>query len=216
MSPNNQPLTESSFTEAVQALCADDARLNRVVAAHGPPELRRRPPGFATLMLLILEQQVSLASARATFGRLADAVGGELTPGSFLAVAGDDLKAAGLSRQKARYGTALAQSVADGGLDLDGLAALDDAAARAALTRITGIGAWTADVYLMIALGRPDIWPVGDLALAVAAEKVLGLGARPDADVLTGLGERWRPWGAGAARILWHYYLSTVRQTKAG
>lgn len=216
MNPNIQPLTEITFTDAVETLCADDSRLAAVVAAHGAPKLRRRPAGFATLMLLILEQQVSLASARATFARLADAVGGELTPASFLAVGGEDLRAAGLSRQKARYGGALAEAVADGGLDFDGLAALDDAAGRAALMRITGIGAWTADVYLMTALGRPDIWPVGDLALAVAAEKVLGLAARPDADMLTGLGERWRPWRAVAARILWHYYLSNVRQAKGG
>ncbi len=211
-----QPLTDNTFTEAVEALCADDVLLNRVVAAYGPPELRRRPPGFATLMLLILEQQVSLASARATFGRLLDAVSGELTPVSFLALGGDELKAAGLSRQKARYGAALAEAVTDGGLDLDRLAAQDDAAARGALMQIIGIGAWTADVYLMTALGRPDIWPVGDLALAVAAEKVLGLAARPNADTLTALGEKWRPWRAVAARILWHYYLSTVRQAKGG
>ncbi|MHA1107643.1 MAG: DNA-3-methyladenine glycosylase family protein [Alphaproteobacteria bacterium] len=210
-----QPLTDTSFAAAVEKLCADDAQLATVVEAHGAPEMRRRPVGFATLMLLILEQQVSLASARATFERLSDAVGGDLTPSSFLALGGDRLKAAGLSRQKARYGRVLAQTLADGGLELDALDLLDDRAARAALMQITGIGAWTADVYLMTALGRADIWPAGDLALAVAAQKVLGLEARPNMDRLTRLGEKWRPWRAVAARILWHYYLSNVRQKGA-
>ncbi len=209
-----KPLTQPAFAAAVKTLCEADAALGGVVAEYGPPELRLRRPGFATLMLLILEQQVSLASARASFDRLAGAIGGEPAPANLLALDGDDLKAIGLSRQKARYGRALAEAVADGSLDLDALGGLDDAAARAALMTIPGIGNWTADIYLMMALGRPDIWPVGDLALAVAAERVKRLDGRPSADALTALGERWRPWRAVAARILWHYYLSTVRRRK--
>jgi DNA-3-methyladenine glycosylase II len=207
-----QPLTQPAFAAALQTLCAADAALGGVVAEFGAPELRLRRPGFATLILLILEQQVSLASARASFERLVGALGGEPAPAGFLALDGDELKAIGLSRQKARYGRALAEAVADGSLDLEALGGLDDAAGRAALMTIPGIGNWTADVYLMMALGRPDIWPVGDLALAVAAERVMELNQRPSPDALTRLGERWRPWRAVAARILWHYYLATVRK----
>lgn len=210
------PLTEPAFAAAVDTLCAADADLSAVVARFGPPALRRREPGFAALIRLILEQQVSLASARASYDRLLGAVAGRLTPKTFLALGVDDLKAVGFSRQKARYGAALAEAVASGGLDLDGLGRRDDDAARAELMRIKGIGTWTADIYLMTALGRADIWPVGDLALAIAAERVKGLARRPGVDELTAIGEPWRPWRAVAARILWHYYLSTVRQGKAG
>ncbi len=208
-------LTAPTFAAAVETLCTGDAQLAAVVAEYGAPKFRRRASGFATLMYLIIEQQVSLASAKATYDRLAAAVDGGLTPHSFLALDGDELRAAGLSRQKARYGAVLAQAVAGGGLDLEALETLDDDAAKAELMQITGIGNWTADIYLMEALSRPDIWPVGDLALAVAAERVKGLDGRPAANELMALGERWRPWRAVAARILWHYYLATVRQPKA-
>lgn len=205
-------LTGARFAEAVAELAAGDRDLAWVVDRFGPPVPRRRKQGFATLMLLILEQQVSLASARATYRRLEVRLDGALEPDRFLALDDAALRSAGLSRQKARYGRALAGAVVDGGLRLDRLARLDDDEVRARLTAITGIGAWTADVYLMMALRRPDIWPVGDLALAVAAQRVKGLAARPGPEALTALGEPWRPWRAVAARILWHYYLNTVRK----
>ena len=207
-------LTGARFAEAVAELAASDRDLARVVDQFGPPVPHRRKQGFATLMLLILEQQVSLASARATFNRLEVLLEGRLEPDRLLALDDAALRGAGLSRQKARYGRALAVAVTNGGLRLDRLARLDDDEVRARLTAITGIGAWTADVYLMTALRRPDIWPVGDLALAVAAEKVKRLPARPDPLALVALGEAWRPWRAVAARILWHYYLNTIRNTK--
>jgi DNA-3-methyladenine glycosylase II len=207
-------LTGARFAEAVAALVASDRDLARVVDQFGPPVTHRRKQGFATLMLLILEQQVSLASARATYGRLEVLLEGRLDPDRLLALDDAALRGAGLSRQKMRYGRALAVAVTNGGLKLDRLARLDDDAVRARLTAITGIGAWTADVYLMTALRRPDVWPIGDLALAVAAEKVKRLPARPDPLALVALGEAWRPWRAVAARILWHYYLNTIRNTK--
>jgi len=207
-------LTRRRFAEAAEALAGTDRDLARVVDAFGLPVLRRRKPGFPTLLLLILEQQVSLASARATFGRLEMRLDGRMEPDRFLALDDEALRQAGLSRQKARYGRALARAVAGGELRLDRLGRLDDVEARTRLTAITGIGAWTADVYLMMALGRPDIWPVGDLALAVAAEKVKRLPGRPDPAALEELGEAWRPWRAVAARLLWHYYLNTVREQR--
>ena len=207
-------LTRRRFVEAAAALAEADRDLGRVVEAFGLPVLRHRKPGFPTLLLLILEQQVSLASARATYQRLEAQLGGVPDPDGFLALDDDALRRIGLSRQKARYGRALARAIADGALRLDRLARLDDDEARVRLTAITGIGAWTADVYLMTALRRPDIWPVGDLALAVAAERGKRLSTRPDPAALVEMGEAWRPWRAVAARLLWHYYLSTVRKQR--
>lgn len=206
------PLTLARFGDAIAALCAADADLAAVVTAFGAPPMWRRPQGFPTLMLLILEQQVSLASARATHNRLIERLGGSLEPGPFLALDDAALRAIGFSRQKTRYGRALALAVDGGALRLDRLARRDDDAVRTTLTGITGIGRWTADIYLMMALRRPDVWPTGDLALAVAAHRVKRLRARPTPDALERLGQRWRPHRAVAARILWHYYLSTVRQ----
>ena len=205
-------LTKASFGRALKTLAARDADLGRVIAKFGRPPMWEREPGFATLVLLILEQQVSLASARATFERLADHVG-EINPSRILALGEDGLRELRLSRQKARYVTLLAEQVDVGELDVPGLASCDDDDARAALVRITGIGTWTADIYLLMALHRPDVWPAKDLALAVAAHEVKGLDARPSADDLVTVGEAWRPWRAVAARILWHYYLNTKRRT---
>ena len=204
-------LSTRGFNKAVRELAARDADLGRVVEAFGRPPMWDRDQGFPTLILLILEQQVSLASARATFAKLNDAVG-ELTPRRLLKLDDTEMRALGISRQKTRYTRLLAEAVADGELDVDALPALPDDDVREQLTRITGIGQWTADVYLLMSLKRPDIWPVGDLALAVAAQEVKGLEDRPKADALTEIGEPWRPWRAVAARILWHYYLNTKRK----
>jgi DNA-3-methyladenine glycosylase II len=200
-------LTDATLYCALADLTARDARLARIVADYGPPPLWAREPGFSTLIHIILEQQVSLASARAAFEKLL-AVAAPLTPARFLALDDATLKAVGFSRQKARYGRALAQALLAGSLDLDGLAGLDDQAVRAELTRIVGIGCWTADIYLLMALGRPDVWPSGDLALAVAARNALDLPAVPSPAELALIGAAWRPWRAVAARILWHHYLS--------
>jgi len=203
-------LTDAGYDRALGALTGRDDDLARVVADHGKPPRRARDPGFATLALLILEQQVSLASARATYDRLAAACG-EIRPQAILALGDDALRGIGLSRQKARYVRLLAAEVDDGALDLDRLDRLGDDDARGELTRITGIGDWTADIYLLTALQRPDVWPAKDLALQVAAHEVKGLGARPGHEALTELGEAWRPYRTVAARILWHYYLNTKR-----
>lgn len=203
-------LTPDAYDAALAELTARDSDLAGVIGRFGAPPIRRREPGFATLVLLILEQQVSLASANATFERLAAAVG-EMTPRRLLALDDEALKSAGLSRQKTRYVRLLAEAVTGGTLPVDALSGLADDDARRRLTGITGIGAWTADIYLLAALGRPDVWPAGDLALAVAAHEVKRLAARPGIAELDALGEEWRPWRAVAARILWHYYLNTKR-----
>jgi DNA-3-methyladenine glycosylase II len=207
-------LTAATLPDALADLTARDARLARIVAEFGPPPLWPRAPGFPSLLRIILEQQVSLASAQAAFERLLG-VASPLTPERFLELDDATLKAAGFSRQKTRYGRALAGALLSGDLDLAGLDALDDDAVRTALTRIVGIGRWTADIYLLLALRRPDVWPAGDLALATAARHALGLPVTPRSDELETIGEAWRPWRAVAARVLWHFYLSRGSQKRA-
>lgn len=205
MSPSQ--LTESSFRAAVRSLCRQDAGLAEIVNAVGTPPFWVRPAGFSTLIQIILEQQVSLASALATFDRL-NALAGTLTPVRMLELDDESLRSAGFSRQKTRYCRIAAQAVLDGSLDLDGLALLDDDQARAQLTALTGIGPWTADVYLQMALRRPDIWPVGDVALQTAIQRYAGLPKKPATDEMERIGEKWRPMRTTAASILWHGYLN--------
>lgn len=200
-------LSPRSFRSAVVRLARDDADLAAIVEHHGTPAFWSRDPGFATLVLLILEQQVSLASARAAYTRLERRVG-TVEPVALLASSDGELRADGFSRQKARYVRALAGALVAGDLDLDAVAALPDDEARLALVALPGIGPWTAEVYLLSALRRPDTWPVGDIALQEGARRALGLEARPSAAELEEIGERWRPHRATAARLLWHLYLS--------
>lgn len=169
-----------------------------------------RTPGFPTLVYIILEQQVSLASARAAFTKL-ELASDEITPETFLRFGDEELKAIGFSRQKAGYCRGLARAVLDGELDLPALEGLPDEQVRAALTAVKGIGPWTANIYLLMVLLRPDIWPAGDLALAVAYQKIKQLPARPGTQELEAIAERWRPWRAVAARLLWHEYLNPVQ-----
>ena len=205
-----KPLDEKSLRRAVKTLAARDADLAAIVARFGPPPLWPREPGFATLVHIILEQQVSLASAKAAFDRLQAALV-RVEPEAFLTLDDVTLKAIGFSRQKTQYVRSLAGALLEGELDLHGLHEQEDAAIRAALKRLKGIGDWTVDVYLLMALRRPDVWPVGDLGLLVAAQEVKRLPVRPTPAELETLGEPWRPWRAVAARLLWHHYLSTRR-----
>ena len=201
------PLTKETFEQGLQFLAAHDSDLAQILTQLGPPPMWARKPGFPTLIHIILEQQVSLASARAAYDRLRKAAS-PLTPARFLELDEATLKGAGFSRQKAAYGRGLAKALVDGHPDLDKLAMMPDTNVRAELTKLKGIGPWTADIYLLMALGRPDIMPCADLALATAAQKVKGLASRPTPDELKTLGQNWKPWRAVAARLLWHYYLS--------
>jgi DNA-3-methyladenine glycosylase II len=205
--PGYVPLSAARLAEAVAELSARDADLGGIVERHGTPPLWDREPGFPTLLHIILEQQVSLASAQAAFDRLM-AAARPLTPRRFLELSDAELLAIGFSRQKARYGRALATKVAAGALDLDGLVDVDDAIVRERLQAIPGIGPWTSTIYLLMVLGRPDVWPVGDIALAESVGAVKGLGHRPDAGEMLELGDAWRPWRSVAARLFWHDYLA--------
>lgn len=193
-----QPLAE---------LIAIEPAFAHVLAEFGPPPSWQRDQGFATLIRIILEQQVSLASAMAAFTRLVASCG-EVTPACFLKFNDEQLKTIGFSRQKSSYGRHLARAVLSGALDLELLSALSDAEVRAALTAVKGVGVWTANIYLLMVMQRPDIWPRGDIALAVAYQELKGLPARPDNEGMEQLSAPWSPWRSIAARLLWHYYLS--------
>lgn len=164
----------------------------------------RRNSGFPDLLRIIVEQQLSVASANAIWGRVRQTVR-PLTPGRFLKAGEQALRAAGLSARKVEYGRGLAAEIVAGRLDLGALAALPDQAVLAELVRIKGIGRWTAEIYLMFVLGRPDVWPAGDLALANSAQAALGLKQRPGEKEMDALAEGWRPWRSVAARLFWHH-----------
>jgi DNA-3-methyladenine glycosylase II len=200
-----QRLTQQSLRAAARALAGVDPDLAASVERFGPPPLWTREPGFATLVHLILEQQVSLASAQAAFDRLIAALG-VVTSDGFLRLTDEELRAVGFSGQKSGYARGLALAIGDG-LDLDALGGMPEEEVRLALMELRGVGRWTADVYLTMCLLRPDVWPHGDQALATAAMEVLGLPGRPTFDALAARAEDWRPYRAVAARILWHHYL---------
>jgi DNA-3-methyladenine glycosylase II len=205
-----EPLDAELLLVAVDQLVARDPILAGIVERHGPPPLWDRPPGFESLVAIVLEQQVSLRSGAAALERLRQAAG-SLEPERVVALGEDGARAAGLTRQKARYVVALARAALDGTFDAEALAAADDETARAGLVRLVGVGGWTADIYLLMALRRPDVWPSGDLALASAMRRATGLGALPTRDEQALIAEAWRPWRSVAARILWHAYLNGER-----
>ncbi len=199
-------ITKATLLEASAWLALADPDLARVDRLHGPPPLWARRPGFTTLVRIILEQQVSLASARAAFAALQRHTGA-VTPERVLGVGACGLRAVGLTRQKARYVRDLADGVVNGRVDLERLHRLSDADAHKTLTAIVGIGPWTADIYLIMALRRPDVWPVGDLALAKSVMHLKRLRRVPHEARLQRIAGAWRPWRSVAARMAWHYYL---------
>lgn len=199
-------LNEMNLLEAAQWLALQDAGLAMVLEKYWPPPLWSREAGFATLIHIILEQQVSLSSANAAFQKLKANVD-VLTPDSLLALTDETLRNAGLSRQKMLYCRNLAQEVQSGRFDFKHLHHLPDADVSVYLKRLKGIGDWTADVYLSECLLRPDILPKGDIAMQEAFKVLKGLSQRPvHEDFMAGT-EHWRPWRSVGTRMLWHYYL---------
>ncbi len=202
-----KPLDEKSLAVIARKMAARDADFARILQGYGTPPLWAREPGFATLIQIILEQQVSLASAKAAFDKLYNAIA-PVTPESFLQLNKIELKTIGFSRQKMLYSQLLAEAILDGQLDLEALSLLPDDEVRENLKQMKGIGDWTADIYLLMALRRVDIWPQGDLALLVAMQKMKQLPTRPSRNEFEEFGEKWKPYRAVAARFLWHFYLS--------
>src|SRR5438128_3484440 len=203
-------LTHETLAEGVAELVRRDPHLAAVVARHGAPPLWNRPPGFETLVQIILEQQISLSAGRAAYGRL-ERLAGAVPPERRANLAQSDLRSAGLTRQKSSYIRGLAVAIVAGEFDPGGLTAMDDESARTELIKLRGVGAWTADIYLLMALGRADIWPSGDLALFAAIREVKRMRSLPSSDRIGRVTNAWRPWRAVAARVLWHHYLSTPR-----
>jgi DNA-3-methyladenine glycosylase II len=193
---------DTSHHAAIDRLIESDRHLAAVVARSGRPEPFRRPPTFATLVLLILEQQVSLSSAAAAFRRLEERI--PVEPEPLLGLDDETLHAVGFSRQKTRYVRALSHAVLAGGIALDG----PDDEVRESLLALPGIGPWTVDVFLLSCLGRPDVWPVGDRALQVGTAEALHLDTVPSPETLEIIGERWRPMRSTAAQLIWHDYLA--------
>ncbi|MFW8593167.1 DNA-3-methyladenine glycosylase family protein [Cribrihabitans neustonicus] len=192
--------TPACVEEGAAWLAAQDARFARALQLTGPLPLRRKPDGFAELLSAIVSQQVSVASANAIWARLKAA---RLTgPRKILWASDDDLRAAGLSRQKIRYARALAEAQ----IDFKGLRDAPDAKVIATLVEVPGIGAWTAEIYAMFSLGRADVFAPGDLALQEGARVLFDLPERPRERALRQMAEAWSPWRSVAARILWAYY----------
>jgi DNA-3-methyladenine glycosylase II len=201
--------TTDTLHESLEALAAAEPAFAAVLEQHGRPEPRISPPGAVTLLRTIVGQQVSVAAARSMWAKLEAAYGSPPDLAAILKATDEEMRAAGLSRQKAGYARSLAQLVLSGELDLDALPA-DDEEAIELLTRIKGIGRWSAEIYLLFAEGRRDVWPAGDLAVQIQIGRLLGMDDRPSEKVLREIGERWRPHRGAAAVLAWHSYNSAV------
>lgn len=203
-------LNDAALDKACATLSASDLYLDRVYSTYGTPPLWDREPGFATLLQIILEQQVSLASAKACFDKL-NARLGHVSPENLLGLSDLELKAVGFSRQKTSYARHLSEAILEKRIDLDALQGLPDSEAKGELIKLKGVGEWTSDIYLLMALLRPDVMPKGDIALHTAWHDLSGE-PRPTSDEFVVLAERWRPFRSSAARLLWHFYLSQKRK----
>ena len=204
-------LNRSNLPMAVESLCDADQLFSEIYGQIGLPPLWFRKPGYASLAKIILEQQVSLASARATYKKLSQSLG-RVTPYSVSRAGDQKLRACGLTRQKSRYFLILAEEVLTNRLDLNALSDMSGKDVESELTRVIGIGKWTSDIYRLMVLGHADVWPRGDIALYNTMRHFLGKGM--DSASLDLHAQRWQPWRAAAARMLWFYYLKRLRNVK--
>ena len=201
-----ETFTRESLPEECRKLAAQDKQLESIIDRCGYPDFWHRDPGFPALVHIILEQQVSLASAKAAYDKLASAVN-EVTPDAILALSDDDLRGCGFSRQKSRYVRDLSSRVASGELDVDGLAALPDDEVRRRLTTVVGVGDWTVDVYLLLSLHRLDVFAPGDLAVVRAMTDLGFIQKGASKEVALEAAERFRPRRSIFAMLLWRFYL---------
>lgn len=200
-------LTKKIYNEALRELTSRDKDLHHIYKTHGAPPTWQREEGFPTLVHIILEQQVSLASAKAAFDKLSKTIS-VVTPENFLTLNDITLKQIGFSRQKTLYCRLLAQEIAEEKLDLKALSKMHDEDVRERLKHLKGIGDWTVDIYLLMSLMRSDVFPQGDLALVIAMQRVKKLQTRPTHNEMQSIAERWKPYRAVAARLLWLDYLA--------
>lgn len=204
-------LTNKDLAAAARKLAARDSKLAASYNTYGPPPMWGRPQGFITLLRIVLEQQVSLVSARAIFNRIKLNTD-PFTPERFIELDEPYFRSLGLTRQKAHYCVEVARTFSSG--HLKALNRMPDEEARAALLSIKGVGPWTANIYLLMALRRPDIWPTGDIALASAVGRLGNMKTRPSFGELEKMAEAWRPFRSVAARMLWHYYLERRKEER--
>ncbi len=191
-----------------------DKRISHAIKFAGLPEPRAIGPGFATLIRIIGDHQVSTAAGAAIWAKLKRNAGGSVTAQRLLKLGESGIRASGFSGQKTRYALGLAEAVVARKLNLKALERADDATVRATLTAFKGIGTWTADIYLMFGMGRPDVWPVGDLALQMAVQMLHELDSRPSAKALETVGEMWRPYRSSVSLLLWRYYGARTKQMR--
>lgn len=197
-------ITRETFKLAAEELSNRDPDVAMFYTAHGIPSLRSRPTGYGTLLKIICGQQVSTAAARAITSRL-DKLSNPFTPEIFLGLSKRQIRKIGLSRQKENYARGIAEAVMSGEFRFRKIAYLNDEEAIQELTKLKGIGRWTAEVYLLFALRRPDIWPVDDLGVVKGLMGLKGFSERPSRHELIEIGELYRPWRSVAARMMWHY-----------
>ena len=197
-------IAAEDLRNSLDALAAIEPRIAAALAEVGYPEPRISEPGYQTLLRAIVGQQVSVASAASLWAKLTSLVGDPPAPAALIAASDETLRAAGLSRQKASYARSLAEEVVSGRLDFAGLPG-DDEAAIAELVRVKGIGRWTAEVYLLFAEGRTDIWPAGDLAVQIETGRIMGLEEKPTEKRVRELAEAWRPHRGAYAIFTWHH-----------
>lgn len=200
------PLSEAALNDAIDRLAEVDQDVARALARVGYPAPRQREPGFATLLRIMVAQQLSTRSAAAIWARLEAACAPAVTAERYLALDEAALRAIGFSRQKMAHGRALAEAVAAGALDLDALATVPEEAAIATIATLRGFGRWSAEIYLLFALGRADVFPADDLGLQVGMQRLKRLEARPNRKAMDQLAEHWRPLRGCGAIFLWHYY----------
>jgi DNA-3-methyladenine glycosylase II len=209
MAPNT--FSKKNFKPICDQLGALDSDLKLILDSHGHPPLWKRSPGFETLVHIILEQQVSLASAKAAYIKLKERLV-HITPAGLLLLTDDELKACYFSRQKIIYTKALAQAICSGELKLNRFPKMSNEEIRSALTKIKGIGNWTADVYLMMAMQRTDLFPLGDIALINSIKVTKNLAPAVTREEIALLAETWKPYQTVAAYLLWHAYLSRKKR----
>jgi len=200
-------MNEQEYRQAIKQLCAGDADLKQIVDEFGIPEMRVRKPGFSTLVYIILEQQVSLSSAWAVYDRL-QKIWNPADTQTFLKIDDQALRDIGFSRQKIQYTKIAAKAILADEIDLEKCSGMSDELVRDSLMKLKGIGRWTADIYLMMALHRPDIWPGRDLAIIKAMQAIKGFDSIPTEIEMKQISDPWKPFRSAAAMILWHYYLS--------
>lgn len=204
-------ITSENFYQLCDGLAARDKELSQIIREHGYPPLWNRPNTFESLVHIILEQQVSLASALAALNKLKERLQ-EVTPESFLLLTDEELRSCYFSRQKTIYTRGLAKALAEGTLNLHGLTTLDDAAVRNKLVTLKGIGNWTVDIYLLFVLQRANIFPMGDLAAINALKRIKKLPKDTSHEKLLAITSKWHPHKSAATMLLWHHYLSSPRK----